>query len=457
MDSCTRITAGKSMTFNSDVLLSRLRAMTSADPPRRWLVAFSGGIDSSVLLHALGNSREQLEQQVIAVHIDHGLAPDSAGWEAHCQAFAEKLGVEYVSRKVAVVDAAGEGPEAAARQARYAALRQIVQQGDCLLSAHHEDDQAETLLLNLMRGSGLAGMAGIGATRKFSGGRLLRPLLGIPLAAIQDYATRHELSWIEDPSNADVRFDRNFLRHEILPKLASRWPAVSARLKQSADLAGEGSELLNDLADLDLAEIGSPQRLSIATLAKLSLPRQRNVLRRAIRRCSLPPAPATRLYQVVHELLPARPDAQPMVTWPGAELRRYRQHLYVLPEMSVTDGAAGQLLSVSGEMLELGPAMGCLVIRKATTAGIDPQITQQGLQVRYRQGGEAIRLAERDCTHKLKKLLQQEGVLPWMRARLPLLYAGDRLIAVADLWVAADCIATPGYVINWQERPALFA
>ncbi len=445
------------MTFDSEGLLSRLRAMTSAEPPLRWLVAFSGGIDSTVLLHALGNCREQLEQQVVAVHIDHGLAPDSARWDAHCQAFAEQLGVEYVSRKVAVVDDAGGGPEAAARQARYAALRQIVQQGDCLLSAHHEDDQAETLLLNLMRGSGLAGMAGIGAIRKFSRGRLLRPLLGIPLAAIQDYATLHDLSWIDDPSNADVRYDRNFLRHEILPKLASRWPAVSARLRQSADLAGEGSELLNDLADLDLAEIGSPQRLSIVTLAKLSLPRQRNVLRRAIRRCSLPPAPATRLYQVVHELLPSPPDAQPMVAWPGAELRRYRQHLYVLAEMSVADGAVGQFLSVGGEVLELGAGMGSLAMRKVTTAGIDPQIMQQGLQVRYRQGGEAIRLAGHDCTHKLKKLLQQKGVLPWMRARLPLLYVDDRLIAVADLWVAADYVATPGYVINWHERPAIFA
>ena len=386
--------------------------MTSGDPPLRWLVAFSGGIDSTVLLHILGRCREQFEQQVIAVHIDHGLQPDSAGWAAHCRLFADDLGVQYVSRKVVVADDASGGPEAAARQARYAALHRLVRAGDCLLSAHHEDDQAETLLLNLMRGSGLAGMAGIGSVQNFSDGRLLRPMLGIPTADIEAYAARHKLAWIDDPSNSDTRFNRNFLRKEILPKLASRWPAVSARLKQSADLAGEGSELLNELADLDLANIGSPERLAIAGLKDLSLPRQRNVLRRAIRRSGLPPAPATRLYQAVHELVPARQDAQPVVIWPGAELRRYRDYIYVMPEMPATDSAAGQILLATGEVLELGQGMGTLRLAAGKAHGIDPQLAQQGLGLRYRQGGEEIRLAGHDCTHKLKKLLQQEGVLP---------------------------------------------
>jgi tRNA(Ile)-lysidine synthase len=242
-----------------------------------------------------------------------------------------------------------------------------------------------------------------------------------------------------------------------LPKLASRWPAVSARLKQSADLAGEGSELLNELADLDLANIGSPERLTIAGLKDLSTPRQRNVLRRAIRRSGLPPAPATRLYQAVHELIPARQDAQPVVIWPGAELRRYRDYLYVLPEMPATDSTAGQILLATGEVLELGQGMGALRLAQSKAGGIDPQLAEQGLELRYRQGGEEIRLAGHGCTHKLKKLLQQEGVLPWMRARLPLLYANDRLVAVADLWVAADSMSTPGYAVSWHERPALVA
>ena len=166
-------------------------------------------------------------------------------------------------RRVTVDDQSGSGPEAAARQSRYTALLALIDDGDCLLSAHHEEDQAETLLLNLMRGSGLAGLAGIGAIQDFGRGRLLRPLLSVSTAAIKEYADRHNLDWIDDPSNADTRFDRNFLRREIVPALAARWPAVSSRLKQSADLAGEASALLRELANVDISAAGTPERLDL--------------------------------------------------------------------------------------------------------------------------------------------------------------------------------------------------
>ena len=215
------------MKFDSELLGERLTALTAGEPASRWLVAFSGGIDSTVLLHALSGSRAPLQAEIIAIHVDHGLHPDSRQWAMHCQQFAEQLEVPYISKRITVDDELRSGPEAAARQARYAVLQTLLIDGDCLLSAHHEEDQAETLLLSLMRGSGPAGLAGIGAAQEFGQGRLLRPLLGVSGEAIQDYAQRHELSWIEDPSNADTRFDRNFLRREIMPRLASRWPAVS--------------------------------------------------------------------------------------------------------------------------------------------------------------------------------------------------------------------------------------
>jgi tRNA(Ile)-lysidine synthase len=279
-------------------------------------------------------------------------------------------------------------------------------------------------------------------------------LLGVSGEAIRDYAQRHELNWIEDPSNADTRFDRNFLRQEIVPLLASRWPAVSARLKQSADLASEASALLRDLADIDLAAAGRPERLDLQSLQLLSTQRQRNLLRRAISLCGLPPPPATRLYQAVHELLPAREDAQPLVQWPGAELRRYRNHLYIMPAIARLPDEPAQVLRPEAS-LDLGPGMGQLVLSPDVDGGINPELASAGLRVRYRHGGEVIRPAGHDCTHKLKKLLQQEGIVPWMRERLPLLYSGEDLVAVADLWIAGECSHNAGFGVSWRERSAL--
>lgn len=441
------------MTFDSKDLLDRLQALTAGSPPLRWVVAFSGGIDSTVLLHALTNS--STAANIIAVHIDHGLHTDSGQWENHCREVAGSLGVKYESRAVIVAEKPENGPEAAARRARYDAFLSLVRSRDCLLSAHHEDDQAETLLLNLMRGSGPAGLAGIGLQQSFGRGYLLRPMLGVPGEAIAAYAARHGLKWIDDPSNADSRFDRNYVRHEIMPKLAARWPAVSNRLRRSAELVGESSELLNDLADIDLNGLGAPQKVSIDGLQNLSASRQRNVLRRAVRLCGLPPPPATRVYQVIHELLMARADAQPLVTWAGAEVRRYRDYLYIMPSRQVIEGAVTGTLKPGGPSLALGSGLGSLVLAKGIGEGIDPKLAQQGLTIRYRDGGETIRINGQGRTRKLKKLLQEEGIVPWLRSGLPLLFAEERLVAVADLWVEADCVASPGLKVKWIDRPAL--
>lgn len=442
------------MTFDSEILLERLAALAGAEPASRWLVAFSGGIDSTVLLHALATSAERERTAIVAIHVNHGLHPDAGAWERHCRQFTEQLGVRYLSRRITVTDDAKSSVEAAARQARYAVLQTLVEPGDCVLSAHHEEDQAETLLLNLLRGSGVAGLAGIGAVQDFAAGRLLRPLLGVPGEAIRDYARRHELSWIDDPSNADTRFDRNFLRHEILPQLAARWPAVSARLRQSADLASEASSLLKDLADIDLAAAGNPWRLDLEVVRALRPARQRNLLRQAINLCGLPPPPATRLYQAIHELIPARKDAQPLVVWPGVELRRYRGRLYILPAMPEAPQEPEEALS-PGRMLDLGPGMGRLALLPDVAGGVDPGLARSGLRVCYRHGGEAIRPAGRVRTQKLKKLLQQEGIVPWMRERLPLLYCGDKLVAVADLWVAHECANKAGFAVSWRDHASL--
>lgn len=438
--------------FRKELLL-RLRSLTGDVSPARWIVAFSGGIDSTVLLHALANSGTPTP--IVAMHVDHGLHPDSPGWASHCQAVAKNLGVDYAGLAVTVDESASGGLEAAARDARYAAFRELVEVDDCLLSAHHQDDQAETLLLNLMRGSGVTGLAGIGAQRNFGTGLLLRPLLDVPLQDLKSYAAVEQLQWIEDPSNRDTRFDRNFLRLEVLPALASRWPGVAGRLRRSAELVGEASELLDDLADADLVAVGTDCRLSIDQLLGLSAPRQRNVLRRAIRRCGVPAPPGTRLQQIVAELIPARPDAQPLVSWSGVEIRRYRNELFILPEPSSTSLAAGGTLLPNGQRVAIGGELGTLQLVDTDGVGISPEIAAAGLEIRFREGGETIRVAGHKSPQKLKGLLQDAGIVPWMRSRLPLLYRGESLVAVADLWIDAQSTAQPGYVAQWHDAPLL--
>lgn len=444
------------MNFDARYLHDRLHEFEAiAGQPRRYVIAYSGGIDSTVLLHALASGRTDSAVQLLAVHIDHALHPASGDWEVRCRQTAAGLGVEYCSRKASISPRSAGGPEAAAREARYAILGSLMQPRDWLISAHHELDQAETLLLNLLRGSGLAGIAGISPVREFARGFLVRPMLGVSAAAIRAYAELHRLGWIDDPSNADTAFDRNYLRKEVMPLLAARWPAAATRLRQSADLAAEAGELLADLADLDLRHSPSPARLHIPALACHSAARQRNALRRAVQKLGLPAAPATRLYQAVHELIPARPDAQPLVTWPGGEFRRYRDHLYIMAPLPDLPPAPEELLR-PGEAIDLGGGQGSVLLQLSANGGIERSVAERGLQVRYRHGGEEIAMPGQAHRHKLKKLLQEAGVVPWMRDRIPLLYAGDRLAAIADLRIAAEFSAGGGYAVQWRDGPALY-
>jgi tRNA(Ile)-lysidine synthase len=442
------------VTFSAGILRRQLGEFQAvAGKPSRYVVAFSGGLDSTVLLHALVSLQAELGIPIVAVHVDHGLHEDSGAWNAHCEELAGKLGVEYRCRSVIVQQESGKGPEASARDARYTALHAELEYDDWLLSAHHREDQAETLMLNLVRGSGPAGIAGIGAIRRFGPGWLVRPLLAIDRAALLDYAESEALQWVDDPSNADRRFDRNFLRHEVLPRLRSRWPDISARLQRSAQHAGEASQLLADLAEIDLQLLGGrPERLPIGGLLDLSVARQRNLLRYALRCLGLSTPTAMQLSRIQNEVIPAREDAQPLVAWPGASVRRYRDGLYLLPEKLIE---SPQPIRVSAGDVPLGVGLGVLQFVPGEARGLSEYLLKRELRVRFRQGGEQFQPEGQAHTRKLKKLLQQEGVVPWMRDRVPLVYAGDELIAVGDLWLAAGAVTEPGVGVRWKDRPAL--
>lgn len=445
------------MTFDVQQFLHRLVELRGNSAVNRYLVAYSGGLDSTVLLHALARFRDSLDVPLIAVHINHGWHADALAWEAHCSVIARQLDVPFLSRQLAIAADDTSGPEAAARAARYAAIRELMQPFDCVLSAHHEDDQAETLLLNLLRGSGPAGLAGIGAFQAFGSGWLMRPMLDVSRSALESYAREHDLEWVDDPSNAESRYDRNFLRREVLPVLRKRWPATVSRLAHSAQLAAEAHALQCELADIDLASCGSYSCIDCSGLRRLSAVRQRNVLHRAIGLAGLPAAPSKRLFEVTRSMLSARSDAQPLVAWPGGELRRYRNTLYLSAPAPSSVPATPLLLKADGLPLYLGKGRGALRLVTESAGGLRADCIGAGLRVCFRSGGERLRPHGRQERQQLKKLLQAAGILPWMRGQLPLLYAGEALVAVADLWIAHDVWSAPGLSVKWEARPPIKA
>lgn len=445
------------MTFSPEFLLARLVELeTEGNKPERYVIALSGGLDSTVLADALARTRLRHGRSLRAVHVDHRLHPDSGAWCEHCRALARRLGIEFVAEVAEIDVKAGTGLEAAARASRYSILAAHLDHNDWLLSAHHRDDQAETLLLNLLRGSGPAGLAGIGKINRFAQGWLVRPLIDVSRAEFEAYAAESDLEWVEDPSNRDQRFDRNYLRHTVLPLLESRWRDAAGRLARSADLAAEASDLLEDLGRADLQSVGgTPARIDIGGLNALSRPRQRNLLRLALRESGLPLPGAARLESVLEQLVQAREDAQPLVTWSGAEARRFRGMLYLLPD-SLPDVPPEDMVLRLDEPLELGPGMGTLSLSRPEAVGLSPDTIARGLTIRFRAGGESIRPCGQGQTKKLKKLLQEQGVVPWMRDRIPLVYAADRLVAVAGLWIAEEAASPAGAAVVWTDRPSLY-
>ena len=444
------------MTFTCEILLQKLAALSEGTgQANRYVVAFSGGLDSTVLLHALVTSAGERDIPIVAVHVDHGLHEKSSDWSAHCKAFASSLGVDFISERVSVKRDAGHGPEAAAREARYRVLAALLKPGDWLLSAHHQDDQAETLLLNLIRGSGPAGLAGIAEIRSFEVGSLVRPILDVPGASLRDYAESKGLAWIDDPSNADQQFDRNFLRREIMPRLVSRWPDAARRLQRSSRIAGDAATLLDELAAIDAATLGDrPDRLRIDRLCALPTARQRNVLRYAIRQLDLAIPSESHVQKVIDEVVAAREDAEPLVCWNGVQVRRYRNSLYLLAADPL-DSPGDQGLVVDGNRMELEHGLGILRLESDAAEGLSRDVVERGLELRYRRGGEKFRPCGQAHTKKLKKLLQEASVVPWMRDRIPLIYADGELVAVADLWLADGAASKPGIAVRWENRPAI--
>jgi tRNA(Ile)-lysidine synthase len=445
--------------FSPSALLASIESLvprTSAE----LCVAFSGGLDSTVLLHALARAiADRPHYGMRAAHVDHQLHPDSASWREQCGRVARSLKVEFVPLVVNVTASGDIGVEAAAREVRYAALREILKPNEVLLTAHHADDQLETMLMALMRGAGLRGLSGVPSVQIFGGGWLARPLLEFGRLELEEWARAEQLQWLDDPSNDNPSFDRNFLRHRVLPALRERWPAAAHSATRSTAHLREAGRLLDVLAAADLESVAIGSCLSMARLANLAPARRRNVLRHWIRQQGMRVPSTRKLATIERDLLIAREDRLPCVEWDGVEVRRHRGLLYCMRQRPPFEPADTLTWNVS-QVLELPAQLGRLRVQRDPLGGLAAGRLPAALQVHFRHGGEELQPAGDAHHRKLKKLLQDARVLPWWRDRVPLIYAAEQLVAVGDLWIAAEFAARDGedaLRIVWEEKPGIGA
>jgi tRNA(Ile)-lysidine synthase len=395
-----------------------------------------------VLLHALQALRDQHPFTLQAVHVHHGLSPHADDWADFCAQLCTSHAVELSIHRVTIARNDAAGIEAAARHERqriFAAL-----DADFLLTAHQQDDQAETLLLQLLRGAGPKGLAAMAAVQRRPDWRAaqLRPLLGVTRAEVLEYAQTHGLAWVDDESNQDIRYRRNALRQQVMPLLAAHFPGSSATLARAAALQADAAELLDDLARLDAATAIAGERLDCALLARLSLPRARNLLRYFIEQHGQAMPNARQLNEALHQLRDAVRDARVCVRLGAMELWRFRGGAYLVPPAP----APAAPVRWQGEASVWVAAAGVGVHMEAVTgAGLKRGVLEAGeVTLGVRQGGERLRLHAGGPHRSLKNLLQEHAIPPWQRERLPLLWCDGRLAWVAGIGLDADLCAATG-------------
>lgn len=421
------------MAFTSERLRAYLPAISS--PSAIWWVGFSGGLDSTVLLHAL--AQLHLPVQLRALHTNHQISPNADVWQMQCADFCAQHSIPFHTEKVRVENT-GKGIEDAARAVRYSVFEKNLAHNDFLLTAHHANDQSETMLLRLMRGTGPRGLAAMAAVRALGAGLLARPLLHFSRAELEAYALNNQLSWVDDESNLDDDYDRNFLRNQVMPLLHSRWPEFKRKWQQTAELCAQQETVMEEIAREDLVRAQpAPERvgqsIDLQAMLNLSSVRQQNVLRYWLRLLNHTTPEQLHWQQIEQQIFAGREDAQARVTWGNVALRTYRQRLYALP-LQLPELELQFELSTSNKAPRLKTGL--------------PDV-----RIAYRTGGERCKPAGRAHSQTLKKLLQEYELEPWLRDKVPLVLCGDCVVAVGDLWVCADYVAAEeesGYRLIWH-------
>lgn len=407
------------------------------DVKKTFWIAYSGGLDSHVLLHACATLRDQYGFTYKAIHINHGLSPNALAWVEHCKTICDNLQIDFISKEITILSNHGDSLEALGRELRYKALAAYLSKNDVLLTAHHQEDQAETMFLQLMRGAGPKGLSAMPTIKPFAKGFHGRPLLEISKKTIDSYACEHKLKWIEDESNQNIDFSRNYVRQTLFPLLKKRWPAVSDTLARVAEHCAEAQRFIDLAMDEHLANMQRGSGLSISALLTLSQTVQRHVLRRWFTHLHFPIPSAVKMQQIQQSLLLAAEDKMPHIMWGHVELRRYQDVLYAMEKLLMHDETKSYVWDMEQPLIL--PNVGVLHAELNLGQGFRKDVKQ--VTVRFRQGGECCRLPGRDFHHDLKKLFQQWGVPPWERSRVPLLFVEDKLVGVVGYHIDINYLA----------------
>jgi len=420
-------------------------------PNQPVLLALSGGLDSSVLLHLLAAAQQTISFELHAMHVHHGLSPNANTWAEFCTQQCQLLNVPLEVVRVQLDLNSKQGIEAAARQLRYEALFDFKVNGtapDFVVTAHHQDDQAETLLLQLFRGAGVKGLASMGCLDESR--RLMRPLLDVSRQTLQEYAEQHNISWCEDESNDNTQYERNFVRHDVMPVLATRYPSVKSVLARTASHLAEANDLLDALAKIDADKLLQSNSLCLQGLTGLTLPRAKNLMRWWFSQNQLAMPTSEHLTEIIQQLFKAKPDANINIQLQNLSLKRYQQRAYLCTERL----AEPFDMTWSGEPHLSLPNGGQLHFKQVVGSGLALKHGMTKLRITNRDGGERFKPDVLRPTRTLKHLLQEANIPPWQREHLPLIYWHDTLALVPNIGIAHELQATEnelGLDIIWQD------
>lgn len=415
-------------------LLDSLRAFCERQGlEKTYWVAYSGGLDSHVLLSLCHALRAILPIKLCAIHINHGLSQHAVTWALHCKKTCEAYEIDYAEKTIHLGLKAGDSLEEVARLKRHAAFAEMLAPDDILLTAHHQDDQAETVLLQLIRGTGLKGLAAMPKIKPFARGFHARPLLDFTRTELESYAHENKLKWIEDESNQDLQLTRNYLRHHILSSLKNRWPTITKTLSRSALHCAEAQALLEEFAtEINNDLKGERERtLSVSKLLQLSPQKQKLMLRTWMLSQGHLLPDIKKLVAIQTTVLTAARDGKPCVHWKDTEVRRYRDDLYIMNRLPLQNIAA----SMEWDLSQPVASFGNQYLQASLVHGRGLARHIKTISLRFRRGGEVIEIPGRGH-HTLKNLFQEWKIPPWERDRLPLIFLEEKLIGVAGYFLS---------------------